>query len=93
MLNTPWYIKQLKNTAPYGSKKVAMSMNDSEINRIGPSRWEPRTMYIPVPQTVFAEFGITDTALTNRGSISWLMNNTTTYSNIKSCACSRYCCT
>ena len=83
LLNTPWYIRQLKNTAPYGSKKVAMSMSDSEINRIGPSRWDPRTMYIPVPQSVFAEFGVTDTAITNKGSISWLMNNTTSYSNIK----------
>jgi len=83
LLNTPWYIKQLKNTAPYGSQKVEMSLSDNEINRIGPSRWEPRTMYIPVPQSVFAEYGITDTAITNRGSISWLMNNTTSYSNIK----------
>ena len=83
LLNTPWYIKQLKNTAPYGSKKVAMGMSDTEINKISPSRWEPRMMHIPVPQAVFAEAGITDTAITNKGSISWKMNNTTSYGNIK----------
>ncbi|MBU0473363.1 MAG: DUF2723 domain-containing protein [Bacteroidetes bacterium] len=83
LLNTPWYIKQLKNTAPYGSMKVAMSLNDDEIERIGPSRWEPRTMRLPVSQNVFAEAGITDTAITNKGSITWLMNNTTSYGNIK----------
>ncbi|MBU1114003.1 MAG: DUF2723 domain-containing protein, partial [Bacteroidetes bacterium] len=83
LLNTPWYIKQLKNTAPYGSMKVAMGLDDNEIDRIGPSRWEPRTMRLPVPQTVFAEAGITDTAITNKGSITWLMNNTTSFGNIK----------
>ncbi len=83
LLNTPWYIKQLKNTAPYGSKKVAMSMSDKEVDRIGPSRWEPRTMHLAVPQSVFAEAGITDTAITNKGSISWNMKNTTSYGNIK----------
>jgi len=83
LLNTPWYIKQLKNTAPYGSQKVDLSMSDKEIDRIGPSRWEPQTMYLAVPQSVFAEAGITDTSITNRGSISWEMQNTTTYGNIK----------
>jgi len=83
LLNTPWYIKQLKNTAPYGSKKVALDLEDNEIDKIGPSRWEPRTMRLPVPQIVFAQAGVTDTNITNKGSISWLMNNTTSYRNIK----------
>jgi len=60
-----------------------MNMSDKEVDRIGPSRWEPRTMRLPVPQAVFAEAGITDTAITNKGSISWYMKNTTSYSNIK----------
>jgi len=83
LLNTPWYIKQLKNTDPYGSKKVAMDLENSEIDKIGPSRWEPRTMRLPVPQAAFAQAGVTDTSITNKGSISWLMNNTTSYGNIK----------
>ncbi|MDA3862089.1 MAG: DUF2723 domain-containing protein [Melioribacteraceae bacterium] len=83
LLNTPWYVKQLKNTAPYGSKKIAMNMSDREVDRIGPSRWEPRTMRLAVPQAVFTEAGVTDTSITNAGSISWHMKNTTSYSNIK----------
>jgi len=83
LLNTPWYIKQLKNTAPYGSQKVAISMSDREVERIGPKRWEPQTMSLSVPQSVFAEAGVTDTAITNKGNISWHMNNTTSYGNIK----------
>ncbi len=83
LLNTPWYVKQLKNLAPYGSKKIAMDLSDKEVDRIGPSRWEPRTMRLPVPQIVFAEAGVKDTAITNKGSISWKMNNTTSYGNIK----------
>ena len=83
LLNTPWYVKQLKNLAPYGSKKIAMKLSDKEVDRIGPSRWEPRTMRLPVPQIVFAEAGVKDTSITNKGSISWKMNNTTSYGNIK----------
>jgi hypothetical protein len=83
LLNTPWYIKQLKNTAPYGSQKVAMGMSDVEVEKIAPSRWEPRQMRLAVPQSVFAEAGVTDTAITNKGSITWLMKNTTSYGNIK----------
>ncbi len=83
LLNTPWYVKQLKNLAPYGSQKIAMNLSDKEVDRIGPSRWEPTTMRLPVPQIVFAEAGVKDTSITNKGSISWKMNNTTSYGNIK----------
>jgi len=83
LLNTPWYIKQLKNTAPYGSKKVAMSRTDTEIDRISPMRWEPHVVHIPVPQSVFAKWGITDTSITNKGSISWLMKNPVSFGNVK----------
>jgi transmembrane protein TMEM260 (protein O-mannosyltransferase) len=95
LLNTPWYIKQLKNTAPYGSQKVAMSMSDKEVERIGPSRWEPRQMTLPVPDHAYKEYNlynaenmdsvykISSENKTNSGSISWLMNNTTSYGNIK----------
>jgi len=83
LLNTPWYIKQLKNTAPYGSQKVAMSMSDKEVDRISMTRWEPRMMHLAVPQSVFEEAGVTDTSITNKGSISWRMENTVSYGNIK----------
>ena len=82
LLNTPWYIRQLKNTTPYGSKAVAMNLTDKEISRIGPSKWEPREMQIPVNKKAFEDIGITDTSITNTSSISWMMKNTTNYGNI-----------
>jgi len=83
LLNTGWYIKQLRNLSPYGSKKVAMNMTDKEIDRIGPSRWEPKNISINVTQEAYKEFGITDTSVTNQGKLTWLMPNTTTYGNVK----------
>ncbi len=82
LLNTPWYIKQLKNTTPYGSKKVAMTLSDREINRIGPAKWNPREISIPVTKKAFEDIGITDTSITNRKTMTWKMNNTTRYGNI-----------
>lgn len=82
LLNTPWYIRQLKNTSPYGSKKVALTISDREINRIGPAKWDPREMSIPVNKKAFEDIGITDTSITNTKAITWKMNNTTRYGNI-----------
>ncbi len=45
LLNTPWYIKQLKNMEP----KVPISLKDDEIEDMGLWRWEERQMSIPGP--------------------------------------------
>ena len=50
LLNTAWYINQMKNTEPHGAPKIKMSYTDDQISKIGPSRWEPRTMSIAVPR-------------------------------------------
>lgn len=83
LLNTPWYIKQLKNTSPYGAEKIAMSFTDEEINQLSVQRWEPIEISIPVSQDVIKEFGITDTAVIRKGKISWLMKNPVQYGDIK----------
>jgi hypothetical protein len=77
LVNTPWYIKQMK-AAPYyaEAKAVPMSIPDDQIERIQPTMWEPRPMRLPVPQDIFARYGVTDTAITNRGGIDFLMRNT-----------------
>jgi len=56
LVNTSWYIKQLKHQEPYGAKKVAISLSDQEIEQIGPMQWEPREMSIPVPADVMREY-------------------------------------
>jgi len=83
LLNTDWYIKQLKNTTPYNTEPVPMSVTDADIARIGPSRWEPREISVPVPDNVYEKYGITDTTVINKGTIDWVMPNTIQYGDIK----------
>ncbi|MCF6239448.1 MAG: hypothetical protein L3J79_11685, partial [Candidatus Marinimicrobia bacterium] len=45
LLNTPWYIKQLKHIEP----KIPISLSDEEIEGMGLWRWEEREMFIPAP--------------------------------------------
>jgi hypothetical protein len=52
LLNTPWYIKQLKHQEP----KVPISLTDEEIDQLEIMRWEPRTIKIPVPDQVRTQF-------------------------------------
>jgi len=83
LLNTPWYIKQLKNTSPYGAEKVAMSFTDDEIDQLTVQRWEPVEMSIPVSEDVIKEWGITDTSVIKKGKITWRMDSPVQYGNIK----------
>lgn len=83
LLNTDWYVKQLKNTTPHGAMKIKFSFSNAEIDRLGPMRWNPKMMSVPVPKKVYEQFGVTDTSVINSGKITWLMNNTVTFGNVK----------
>jgi len=48
LLNTSWYIKQLKNQWSRESAPIPISMSDEAIDEIGVRRWEPRTIELPV---------------------------------------------
>lgn len=76
LLNTPWYILQLKNLTPHGSMNVPMTMTDEQIYNIGPMQWEPKTMSVEVPRQIIEKFSVKDTAVINNNAISWTMNNT-----------------
>lgn len=56
LINTQWYIKQLKNTEPYGALKVAMTMSDEQIDRLEPIRWTARNVPIPVPKDAVSRY-------------------------------------
>jgi len=56
LVNTSWYIRQLKHQEPHGAKKVPISLSDQEIEQIGPMQWEPRELSIPVPADVMREY-------------------------------------
>ncbi|HLP16581.1 MAG TPA: DUF2723 domain-containing protein [Bacteroidota bacterium] len=51
LLNMDSYILKLKNTEPYGAKKVSMSLSDAEITALQPMEFKPQQMELPVPRS------------------------------------------
>lgn len=89
LLNTPWYIRQLKNLEPYGARKVDMRLTDEQIARLRPQQWEPQDVSIPIPGNVnlFNIEGnllnINDSTVLKEGRITFRMNNTIQFGDIK----------
>ena len=52
LLNTNWYIEQLKHEEP----KVPISLSDNEINRIAPMQWEKQKFKMEVPNHILKEY-------------------------------------
>ena len=73
LLNTAWYIKQLKNTTPHGANKIKMTLSDTQIEKIGPQQWKARKMSIPVPKAVLEKYAVTDTTVLKSGMLTWTM--------------------
>jgi len=83
LLNTPWYIKQLKHYTPHGTPQVPMTLSDEEIDRIGPQRWDPKTISMEVPDSIINKFNVTDSAIVANHRMTWTMNNTVQFGDIK----------
>ena len=84
LVNTPWYIQELKDKPYFAeAKAVPISLADTRIANIQPMLWEPRTMEVPVPAEAYKQFGITDTAEIARGKVSWRMTNTLQFGQTK----------
>ena len=49
LLNTNWYIKQLK----YGNPAVPVTLSDNEIEAIAPRVWTERSVTVPVPASAY----------------------------------------
>ncbi len=49
LLNTSWYISQLKNNDPYKVGTIKMNLTNEQIAQIRPMQWEPRQLTIPAP--------------------------------------------
>jgi len=79
LVNTEWYIMQLKNEEPHGAKKVAFTFNDAQIREISHSGgmfWETKDVSLQVPRKVLEEFGVTDTSVLNSEKITFRMPST-----------------
>jgi hypothetical protein len=63
--NMDYYIKQLKNSRPYGAKPVPISLADDQIDGIQPMEYQTQMIHIPVPK--FAAEGRTSPKVTVEG--------------------------
>ena len=48
LLNTPWYVRQLKNQASRESAPLPISLRDETIDQLGLMEWRPQTIPLPV---------------------------------------------
>lgn len=55
LLNTPWYVRQLKNQWSRESSPLPISMSERDIDDLGASLWEPRAIQLPVDPALFSE--------------------------------------
>ncbi|MFC1557463.1 protein O-mannosyl-transferase family, partial [candidate division KSB1 bacterium] len=55
LLNTEWYIRQLKYGNPL-YEPLPITLNDDQISTIQPRPWETQTVTIPVPAEVYNEY-------------------------------------
>ncbi len=89
LLNTNWYIKQLKNEEPYGAKKVPLSVANDAIDNLNVTRYEPRVVELSVPPDIIQQYSVEDTkvtldtSITRRGVLSFYMPHTMEFQNIK----------
>jgi len=82
LLNTDWYIKEMKNQMPYGAMKVPISLSDSEIERISPVQWgDFQVKSIAVPPEAFPDSMKAKGNLPDR--ITWRMPYTFAAGNVK----------
>ena len=84
LVNTPWYIHQMKNK-PYfpEAKPVPMSLTDAQIDRIQQMAWESRRLDIPVTKEAMEKYGVTDSTVLRSGKISFTFNPTLTIGGVK----------
>lgn len=91
LLNTDWYIRQMKHNDPYGVGTVNIRLNDVQIAQIRPVQWTPQVINIPAPtqnqllamDDLKQNLNIQDSSLIQDGQITWTMNPTLTFGNIQ----------
>lgn len=85
LVNTSWYISQLKHQMPHGAKKVPISLSDQVISNIMPVAWKPRTMELPLTPDIVQRYyaadapqqsniSMLDSTALKEGKITFTMN-------------------
>ncbi len=75
LLNTPWYIAQLKNQWALDSAPIPMTMSDQDIEDIRPVEFQPAELSLPVSAGQFVDETIRELADTTGigQTMSWLV--------------------
>ncbi len=79
LLNTSWYVHQLKDEEPWGVKKISVPMSDEQLEKIinaGYVMWKTQVVELPVRKEVFEAFGEKDPRIITDGKISWTLSST-----------------
>jgi len=58
LLNVSWYIKQVKNSYPFGANNLFMNLTDADVDSLNPIKWEERTATVPVEKDKLNKEGI-----------------------------------
>ncbi|MDR3666880.1 MAG: DUF2723 domain-containing protein [Ignavibacteriaceae bacterium] len=83
LINTDWYIMQLKHQKPWGADRVPIRIPDEEITRpINQEQFKTSTFDLPVPPEVFKQYGTTDTSLIRAGKLTYTMSPTLNYGSV-----------
>ena len=89
LLNTNWYISNLKNADPYNVGTIKINLSEDQINSITAMRWETQTFTIPPPDSTSfinkwggIENYIIDSTVKKSG-LSFIMKNTAQYGDVK----------
>ncbi|MFI5236595.1 MAG: protein O-mannosyl-transferase family [Ignavibacteriales bacterium] len=93
LLNTDWYVRQLKNNDPYGVGTLKIRIPDARINEVDlrPAQWSPADVTISAPKPgnnkefseIVNKYSIKDTTIIKSGKMTWKMPNTLTFGEVK----------
>ncbi len=77
LLNTPWYVRQLKNQYSRESTPLPITLSESEIGNLGARLWRPAAQTLPVDPALFSEesevfLGQTDRSLMD-STMGWIL--------------------
>ncbi len=91
LLNTEWYIRQLKNNDPYNVGTVRIRLSDEQIRNIRPTQWSARELSVPlpkiqgtenVPADFIKEYSVKDSSVIMQGKLTWIMPHTLNFGDV-----------
>lgn len=91
LLNTEWYIRQLKNNDPYNVGTVRIRLSDEQIRNIRPTQWSTHELSIPlpkiqgtenVPADFIKEYSVKDSSVIMQGKLTWTMPHTLNFGDV-----------